>query len=178
MAKARRKKRPRTALSIEQDHPALAVCEPRERKFVLAYLACGVRRRAAEQAGYAAASQAADRLMRRPRVMTALAEMRREYHAAEIAEPRECLAHLSEIARDPEARAADRISAASTIMKAMGALGPDAVVAIDARTQAQIVISSDAPLDMLDALALLQRVADGEAVTPEEAADVIAKIGS
>lgn len=143
------------------------------RAFVLAYAEHGDGPRAAEQAGYE--RRESWRLLRARGVVAALEQMRGAIAEAQIANVRECQAALTEIVRDRTTKAADRIAAANTILKVAGALGPEAWV--DARTQTvQVVIGADAPLDMLDMLDVLSRLAAGVTVDPSEAAALLARV--
>lgn len=145
----------------------------RQRVFVQEYAEHGDARRAAEEAGYE--RREAWRLLRARVVIDALEQLRDSIAEAQIANVRECQAALTEIVRDRSTKTADRIAAANTILKVAGALGPEAW--IDARSQTvQVVIGADAPLDMLDVLDVLTRLAAGERVDPSEAAALIARV--
>lgn len=153
--------------------PLLALL-PRERAYVLGILEHGDRTKAAAEAGYANPRVEGWRLARRPRVTQALGELREAIADHAIAKPREVLAHLTEIVRGTHqgAKSNDVVSASNILLKAQGAIGPEAM--IDARKQTVIQIGADAPIELLDALDILRRIADGETVDPSEAGDVLA----
>jgi hypothetical protein len=143
--------------------------------FVLAYCEHGQATRAARDAGYGAPQVAAWRCMNHPRVRGAIAAIRAAVFDEQIASVREVSAALTAIVRDDKAKATDQIAASNTLLKVQGALGPDAYV--DNRTQTVAVhIGADTPLDLLDTLDLLRRLAAGEAVEPSEAAECLAEL--
>lgn len=166
------------ATDVEPEDPMMGLTE-RQRGYVDAYMRHGSSLRAAREAGYSEGSlvSAAHRCRHNPNVRRALARMRSAVTDEQIADVREIQTHLSEIVRSDTARDADRNTAAATLLKVQGALGPDAYV--DNRTQTvQVHIGADAPLDLLDALDVLARLADGQHVDATEAADVLARLTS
>jgi len=141
----------------------------RHREFVQVYLSNGYNAtKAADAVGYSAPAVAGCRMMRRADIKRAIADLRipdLERVIATVAEVRE---NLTTIALDPTVKPSDRTAASALLLKTFGALGPD--VLLDARTQTVVYqIGEGASVDLLDALDVLRRMGEGEAVDPAEA---------
>lgn len=147
--------------------------KPNHKIFVEQYMLHGQTAMAAVAAGHAAGYGAV--LLKRPDVHAVLRGLREHVSEATIASVSEGLAILTGIARDPRCKPGERTSAVSTLLKAQGALGPDAV-SLHASQSVTYQIGSGADLDTLAALAILARIADGEHVTPEEASECLKSV--